>query len=89
MDWVCIATLVRDLVRNRAAIDRFIADHGAGAVAGYVALYVAVIGLSLPGGAIRPWPAASVRAVVGSVTAIVGALAGSSDLQSRGRGQPS
>ena len=40
------------LVRNRAAIDQFIAEHGVAAVAGYVALYIAVVGLSLPGGAI-------------------------------------
>src|SRR6476659_2538039 len=40
------------LVRNRAAIDQFIAHHGLAAVAGYVAFYLAVIGLSLPCGAI-------------------------------------
>lgn len=67
------------LVRNRAAIDRFIADHGVGAVAGYVALYVAVIGLSLPGGAIMTVAGGFLFGpVVGSVAAIVGALAGSS-----------
>ena len=40
------------LVRNHTAIDRFIAGHAIAAVAGYIALYVAVVGLSLPGGAI-------------------------------------
>jgi uncharacterized membrane protein YdjX (TVP38/TMEM64 family) len=36
------------LVRNRTAIDHFVAQHNVAAVAGYVALYIAVVGLSLP-----------------------------------------
>jgi uncharacterized membrane protein YdjX (TVP38/TMEM64 family) len=40
------------LIRNRAAIDRFIADNEIAAVLSFIALYVAVVGLSLPGGAI-------------------------------------
>ncbi len=40
------------LVRHHAAIDRFVAGNLAAAVAGYIALYIAVVGLSLPGAAI-------------------------------------
>ena len=65
------------LIRNRTAIDQFIADHGAAAVAGYVALYIAVIGLSLPGGAIMTVIGGFLFGpVVGTVAAIIGALAG-------------
>ena len=65
------------LVRNRTSIDRFIADHGAAAVAGYVALYIAVIGLSLPGGAIMTVTGGFLFGpVIGTIAALVGALAG-------------
>jgi hypothetical protein len=40
-----IATSRSKLVGNRA-IDQFIARHGVAAVAGYIALYIAVMGLS-------------------------------------------
>ena len=40
------------LARNRAAIDEFVAGHFSLAVAGFVALEVAVVGLSLPGAVI-------------------------------------
>ena len=40
------------LVRHRAAIDQFIDEHGVAAVAGFIAIYIAVVALSLPGGAI-------------------------------------
>jgi uncharacterized membrane protein YdjX (TVP38/TMEM64 family) len=65
------------LVRNRTAIDHFIAQHGIAAVAGYVALYVAVVGLSLPGGLIMTVAGGFLFGpVIGTIAAIVGALAG-------------
>jgi uncharacterized membrane protein YdjX (TVP38/TMEM64 family) len=65
------------LVRNRAAIDQFIAHHGLAAVAGYVALYIAVIGLSLPCGAIMTAAGGFLFGpVIGTIAALVGALAG-------------
>lgn len=67
------------LVRNRAAIDRFVADHGVAAVAGYIALYVAVIGMSLPGGIIMTLTGGFLFGpVVGAAAAMAGALAGAS-----------
>jgi uncharacterized membrane protein YdjX (TVP38/TMEM64 family) len=65
------------LVRNRTTIDQFIADHGVAAVAGYVALYIAVIGLSLPGGAIMTVIGGFLFGpVVGTIAALIGALVG-------------
>jgi uncharacterized membrane protein YdjX (TVP38/TMEM64 family) len=65
------------LVRNRTAIDQFIADHGAAAVIGYIALYIVVIGLSLPGGAIMTVIGGFLFGpVIGTIAAIGGALAG-------------
>jgi uncharacterized membrane protein YdjX (TVP38/TMEM64 family) len=65
------------LARNRTAIDQFIANHGVAAVAGYVALYIAVIGLSLPGGAIMTVTGGFLFGpVIGTIAALVGALAG-------------
>jgi uncharacterized membrane protein YdjX (TVP38/TMEM64 family) len=65
------------LVRNRTAIDQFIAHHGLAAVAGYVALYIAVIGLSLPCGAIMTVAGGFLfGAVVGTIAALIGALVG-------------
>jgi len=65
------------LVRNRAAIDQFIAHHGLAAVAGYVAFYIAVIGLSLPCGAIMTVAGGFLFGpVIGTIAALVGALVG-------------
>jgi uncharacterized membrane protein YdjX (TVP38/TMEM64 family) len=65
------------LVRNRTAIDQFIAQHGVAAVAGYIALYIAVVGLSLPGGAIMTVTGGFLFGpAVGAAAAIAGALAG-------------
>jgi uncharacterized membrane protein YdjX (TVP38/TMEM64 family) len=65
------------LIRNRSAIDRFIAEHAVAAVAGYVAIYIAVVGLSLPGGAILTVVGGFLfGAVVGSAAAVLGALVG-------------
>jgi uncharacterized membrane protein YdjX (TVP38/TMEM64 family) len=65
------------LVRNRTAIDQFIAHRGIAAVAGYIALYIAVIALSLPGGAIMTMAGGFLFGpVIGTLAAIVGALTG-------------
>jgi uncharacterized membrane protein YdjX (TVP38/TMEM64 family) len=40
---------LENLVRYRAALDAFVAAHGAGAVAAFVAVYVVVVALSIPG----------------------------------------
>ena len=65
------------LVRNRTAIDQFIAHHGVAAVAGYVALYIAVVGLSLPGGAIMTVTGGFLFGpVIGTIAALAGALIG-------------
>jgi uncharacterized membrane protein YdjX (TVP38/TMEM64 family) len=65
------------LVRNRTAIDRFIAEHALAAVAGYIALYAAVIGLSIPGGAVMTVIGGFLFGpVIGTVAAAIGALAG-------------
>jgi uncharacterized membrane protein YdjX (TVP38/TMEM64 family) len=65
------------LIRNRAAIDRFITDYDAAAVASYVAIYIAVVGLSLPGGAILTVTGGFLFGpVVGSAAACIGAIAG-------------
>jgi uncharacterized membrane protein YdjX (TVP38/TMEM64 family) len=65
------------LVRNRTAIDQFITHHGVAAVAGYVALYVAVVGLSLPGGAIMTVTGGFLFGpVIGTIAAVAGALVG-------------
>jgi uncharacterized membrane protein YdjX (TVP38/TMEM64 family) len=65
------------LVRNHTAIARFIAGHAIAAVAGYIALYVAVVGLSLPGGAIMTVAGGFLFGpVLGTAAAAIGALAG-------------
>src|SRR5262245_58937266 len=42
---------LENLVRYRATLDGFIADHIVAALAAFVALYVAIVALSLPVGA--------------------------------------
>jgi uncharacterized membrane protein YdjX (TVP38/TMEM64 family) len=65
------------LIRNRATIDRLIGEHAVVAVAAYVAIYIAVVGLSLPGGAILTVAGGFLfGAVVGCAAAVLGALAG-------------
>jgi uncharacterized membrane protein YdjX (TVP38/TMEM64 family) len=65
------------LIRNRAAIDHFILQHRVAAIAGYIAVYIAVVSLSLPGGAILTVIGGFLfGAVVGSIAAALGALAG-------------
>ena len=65
------------LVRNRAAVDGFIAGHMVAAVAGYIALYIAVISLSIPGGVIMTVTGGFLFGpLVGTVAAAIGALTG-------------
>jgi uncharacterized membrane protein YdjX (TVP38/TMEM64 family) len=65
------------LIRHRAAIDQFVVQHGVAAVAGYIALYIAVVSLSLPGGAILTVIGGFLfGSVVGGIAAVLGALAG-------------
>ena len=65
------------LVRHNAEIERFIGQHTAAAVAAYVALYILVVTLSLPGGAILTVIGGLLFGVlVGSMAAAVGALTG-------------
>jgi uncharacterized membrane protein YdjX (TVP38/TMEM64 family) len=65
------------LIRHRATIDHFIAAHQVLAVAGYIALYIVAVSLSLPGGAILTVAGGFLfGAVVGSIAACLGALTG-------------
>jgi uncharacterized membrane protein YdjX (TVP38/TMEM64 family) len=65
------------LVRHRAALDAFIAAHFVAALAGFVAIYVAAVALSLPGallltisgGVLFGW-------LVGALAAVAGATVG-------------
>ena len=66
------------LVRHHTAIVRFVAGNAATALAGYVALYTAVVGLSLPGAAIMTVIGGFLFGpLAGSAAAATGALAGS------------
>jgi uncharacterized membrane protein YdjX (TVP38/TMEM64 family) len=64
------------LVRHRAAIDEFMAGHYAAALAAFVALYVAVAALSIPGAAVLTicggilfgWLPAGLAAIGGATT---------------------
>jgi uncharacterized membrane protein YdjX (TVP38/TMEM64 family) len=65
------------LIRNHGAIDQFIAGHGVAAVGAYIAFYVIVVSLSLPGGAILTIIGGLLfGALVGCIAACVGALIG-------------
>lgn len=65
------------LVRNRAAIDQFVALHGVAAVAGYVVLYVAIVCLSLPVAAIMTVSGGFLfGTLLGTFAAVLGALVG-------------
>ena len=74
--------LQRDLsfetfIANRAFIDRVLADHAVLAAAGYVALYIVVVSLSLPGGAILTVTGGFLfGSWIGSGLACLGALTG-------------
>jgi uncharacterized membrane protein YdjX (TVP38/TMEM64 family) len=64
------------LVRHRASIDAFVAQHYAAALAAFVALYIVVTALSIPGavvlticgGILFGWLAGGLAAIVGATT---------------------
>lgn len=65
------------LVRHRAAIDEFVADHEVAAVTGFIAFYIVVVGLSLPGAAILTVAGGALfGALIGGLAAALGGLAG-------------
>ncbi len=65
------------LVRHNAEIERFIGQHTVAAVAAFIVLYILVVALSLPGGAIMTVIGGLLFGVlVGSMAAAVGALTG-------------
>ena len=65
------------LVHHHAVLQDFIARNAAAAVAGYVALYIAVVALSLPGGAVLTITGGVLFGVViGGAAASVGATIG-------------
>jgi len=65
------------LIRNRAEIDHFIAQNRATAVAGYIALYIVAVSLSLPGGVVLSVTGGFLFGIViGSAAAMLGALVG-------------
>jgi uncharacterized membrane protein YdjX (TVP38/TMEM64 family) len=65
------------LIRNRTAVDQFIAQHGVAAVAVYIVLYVTVVSLSLPVAAFMTVTGGLLfGSVIGAAAAVVGALAG-------------
>lgn len=65
------------LIRHRDSIDHFIAAHAVAAVAGYIALYLVAIGLSLPCGTILTVTAGYLFGpLLGGLASWIGALAG-------------
>ncbi len=64
------------LVRHRAMIDGFVAEHGPAAVAAFTGIYVVAVALSVPGaiflticgGILFGWPIGSLAAIVGATT---------------------
>jgi len=65
------------LIRHRAAIDGFVAQHKVGAVAAYVALYITAAALSLPAGAVLTTIGGFLfGTIVGGLAAMVGATIG-------------
>lgn len=68
---------VETLVRHRAEIDGFIADHRLAAFAIYIALYIAVVALSVPGSAVLTLTGGFLfGTLLGGLAAIVGATVG-------------
>lgn len=67
------------LIRHRAAIDAFVTEHQFAAFAAFVALYVVVVALSIPGAFILTVSGGLIfGAVAGGIGAFIGALAGAS-----------
>jgi uncharacterized membrane protein YdjX (TVP38/TMEM64 family) len=65
------------LVRHRAAIDGFIAEHRLGAFAIYIGLYIAVVALSVPGSAVLTMTGGFLFGTfAGGFAAVIGASVG-------------
>jgi uncharacterized membrane protein YdjX (TVP38/TMEM64 family) len=65
------------LIRNRTSIDRFIAEHEFAAIASFIALYIAVVSLSLPCAALLTVTGGFLfGSVVGTAASSLGAVAG-------------
>lgn len=77
MGWHRALTL-ETLVRDRAAISAFVAEHSIAAVAAYVGLYIVTVALSLPGGAILTVAGGILfGTLVGGMATVIGATVGS------------
>jgi len=69
------------LIRHRAAIDTFVGEHPFTAFASFVALYIIVVALSIPGALILTVSGGLIfGAVFGGIGAFIGALVGASIL---------
>lgn len=67
------------LVRHRAAINAFVAGHPLAALAGFVALYIAVAALSIPGGAVMTVSGGLLFGpLIGTLGTFIGATTGAS-----------
>ena len=76
MGWHNVLTL-ENIAANRNSLHQAIADHRSLALLAYVGLYIAVAGLSLPGGTILTLTGGLLFGwLVGSAAAVVGATAG-------------
>lgn len=65
------------LVRHRAAIDGFVAQHQAAAFAGFIALYAGVVALSIPGAFVLTISGGLIfGAIAGAIGAFIGATTG-------------
>jgi uncharacterized membrane protein YdjX (TVP38/TMEM64 family) len=68
---------LESLVHHRATIDQFVADHRLAAIAGFVAIYIAVVALSVPGAVVLTTTGGFLFGVlVGGLASIVGATVG-------------
>lgn len=67
------------LIRHRAAIDTFVTEHRFAAFASFIAIYIAVVALSIPGAFILTVSGGLIfGAFFGGIGAFIGALAGAS-----------
>lgn len=65
------------LVRHRMTIDAFITAHGVAAVAGFMAIYVVVVALSIPGASLLTMSSGILfGAVIGGAASVIAATAG-------------
>jgi uncharacterized membrane protein YdjX (TVP38/TMEM64 family) len=68
---------IEALLRHRAAIDAFVAEHRLVAVLAYIVLYIAVVALSVPGAALLTVSGGFLFGLaVGAVAAVIGATVG-------------